>query len=154
MKNRLSRMVDPHTRTSVMLACDHGYFMGPTQKLEEPRKTIEPLVQFADALSVTRGVLRKCVDPDWRYSILLRVSGRTSILKEDLSDVEITVSMDDALRLNVSGVALSIFVGSAHEKQTLVNLAKLVNSGRRNGHAGYGDHGCRKELEKRDCALP
>jgi 3-hydroxy-5-phosphonooxypentane-2,4-dione thiolase len=143
-------MVDPHTRTSVMLACDHGYFMGPTQKLEEPRKTIEPLVQFADALSVTRGVLRKCVDPDWQTPILLRVSGGSSILKEDLSDEEITVSMDDALRLNVSGVALSIFVGSAHEKQTLVNLAKLVDQGEEMGMPVMAITAVGKELEKRD----
>ncbi len=133
-----------------MLACDHGYFMGPTQKLEQPRKTIEPLIPFADALSVTRGILRQCVDPNWKVPILLRVSGGASIMKEDLSDEEITVSMDDALRLNVSGISLSIFVGSSHEKQTLLSLSRLVDQGERVGMPVMAITAVGKELEKRD----
>jgi 3-hydroxy-5-phosphonooxypentane-2,4-dione thiolase len=143
-------MIDPSTRTTVMLACDHGYFMGPTAKLEDPRKTIEPLYRYADALAVTRGILRNCVDPNWNVPILLRVSGGTSILKEDLSDEEITVSMQDALRLNVSAVALSIFVGTDHEKQTLLNLAKLVDQGQEFDMPVMAITAVGKELEKRD----
>jgi 3-hydroxy-5-phosphonooxypentane-2,4-dione thiolase len=150
MENRIARMVDPSSGTTVMLACDHGYFMGPTQKLEQPRKTIEPLVPYADALAVTRGVLRNCVDPKWRIPIVLRVSGGASVLKEDLSNEDITVSMDDAVRLNVSAVALSIFVGTAHEKQTLVNLSKLVDSGEEVGMPVLAITAVGKELEKRD----
>lgn len=133
-----------------MLACDHGYFMGPTQKLEQPRKTIEPLVPYADTLSVTRGVLRRCIDPNWQIPILLRVSGGASILKEDLSDEDITCSMEDAVRLNVSGVSLSIFVGAIHEKQTLLNLAKLVDQGEQVGMPVMAITAVGKELEKRD----
>ena len=48
-------MIKPSTGHSVMLACDHGYFMGPTHRLENPKKTIEPLLPFADTLAVTRG---------------------------------------------------------------------------------------------------
>lgn len=150
MKNRLSRMIKPATGRSVMLACDHGYFMGPTNKLENPRKTIEPLLPFADTLAVTRGILRNCVDPKWDTPILLRVSGGTSILKDDLSDEEITASMKDAVRLNVVAVALSIFVGSAHEKQTLVNLSKLVDQGGEYGMPVMAITAVGKELEKRD----
>jgi len=133
-----------------MLACDHGYFMGPTSKLENPRRTIEPLLPFADTLAVTRGVLRNCVDPKWDTPILLRVSGGTSILKEDLSDEEITASMKDAVRLNVSAVALSIFVGTNHEKQSLVNLSKLVDQGQEIGMPVMAITAVGKELEKRD----
>ena len=63
MKNRLSRIIkkDGHT---VMLAIDHGYFMGPTTGLEQPWKTIEPLVEYADCLMPTRGILRNCIPPD------------------------------------------------------------------------------------------
>jgi 3-hydroxy-5-phosphonooxypentane-2,4-dione thiolase len=143
-------MIKPSTGHSVMLACDHGYFMGPTSHLEEPRKTIAPLVKFADALAVTRGVLRNCVDPNWDVPIILRVSGGTSILQEDLSDEGITTSMEDALRLNVSAVALSIFVGTAHEKQTLLNLSKLVDAGERSGMPVMAITAVGKELEKRD----
>jgi len=150
MENRLARMIPAATGRSVMLACDHGYFMGPTTKLENPRKTIEPLLPYADTLAVTRGVLRNCVDPKWRTAILLRVSGGSSILMEDLSNEEITASMEDAVRLNVACVALSIFVGTAHEKQTLVNLSKLVDQGQEYGMPVMAITAVGKELEKRD----
>ena len=150
LQNRLARMIKPSTGHSVMLACDHGYFMGPTNRLEEPRKTIEPLVPFADALAVTRGVLRNCVDPNWDVPIILRVSGGTSILQDDLSDEGITASMQDAVRLNVSAVALSIFLGTAHEKQTLLNLSKLVDDGEECGVPVMAITAVGKELEKRD----
>lgn len=133
MRNRLAGILRPDTGRCLMLAVDHGYFQGPTSGLEEPGKTIAPLLPYADALMLTRGVLRACVDPADRTPIVLRVSGGTSILKEDLSDEEITVSMEDAIRLNASAVTLSIFVGSPHEKRTLENLARLCDEGQRYG---------------------
>lgn len=150
MRNRMSRMIKPSSGHSVMLACDHGYFMGPTHKLENPGRTIQPLLPYADVVSVTRGVLRASLDPVWDVPILLRVSGGTSILKEDLSDEEITTSMKDAVRLNVSAVALSIFVGSSHEKQSLVNLSRLVDEGEEYGMPVVAITAVGKELEKRD----
>jgi len=132
MKNRLARIIKPEDGRAVMLAVDHGYFLGPTSGLEEPRKTIEPLLPHADSIMLTRGVLRTSVDPNANVPVVLRVSGGTSILKE-LSNEDITVSIEDAVRLNVSAMALSIFVGSEFEKQTLVSLAKLVDEGHRCG---------------------
>jgi putative autoinducer-2 (AI-2) aldolase len=128
MKNRLARIIHPEDTRAVMLAVDHGYFLGPTSGLEEPRKTIEPLLPYADSIMLTRGLLRTSVDPNADIPVVLRVSGGTSILKE-LSNEDITVSIEDAVRLNVSAMALSIFVGSEFEKQTLVSLAKLVDEG-------------------------
>jgi putative autoinducer-2 (AI-2) aldolase len=133
-----------------MLACDHGYFMGPTRRLENPRKTIAPLVPYADVVSVTRGVLRTSIDPAWDVPILLRVSGGTSILKEDLSDEGITTSMRDAVRLNAAAVSISIFVGAPHERETLLNLAKLVDDGEDVGMTVMAITAVGKELEKRD----
>ena len=124
--------------------------MGPTHRLEEPKKTIQPLVRFADALAVTRGVLRTSVDPKWDAPIILRVSGGTSVLKEDLSDEGITTSMKEAVRLNVSAVALSIFVGSPHEKESLLNLSKLVDEGEEFGMPVMAITAVGKELKKRD----
>ncbi len=126
MKNRLSRIIKPETGRTVMLAVDHGYFLGPTTGLEEPGKTIAPLLPYADTLMLTRGVLRACVDPRMNVPVVLRVSGGTSILG-NLADEGTTVSMKDALRLNVAGVALSVFVGTPLEKQTLLALADMVN---------------------------
>lgn len=133
IKNRLNRIIKPKTHRTVMLAVDHGYFLGPTTGLEEPSKTIKPLVSFADSLMLTRGILRRCVSADIETPIVLRVSGGTSIVGSALSNEVITVSMKDAIRLNVAAVALSIFVGSEHEKETLSSLANLVNQGEEYG---------------------
>ena len=117
----------------MMLAVDHGYFLGPTERLEDPKKTIKPLLPYADSLMLTRGVLRNCVDSESNIPIVLRVSGGTSILGEDLSKETITTSIEEAIRLNASCLALSIFVGSKYEHQTLSNLSKLVNEGEKYG---------------------
>jgi len=132
IKNRLSRIIKPSTGRTVMLAVDHGYFQGPTTGLEKPRETITPLVPYADCLMLTRGVLRTSVEPDVNVPIVLRVSGGTSILKE-LSNEGIITSTEEAIRLNASGMALSIFVGGENEKQTLLNLSKLVDAGEQYG---------------------
>ena len=133
MKNRISRIIKPDTGRTVMLAVDHGYFQGPTRKLENPRKTITPLLPYADALMITRGVLRTSVPPEWDGPVVLRVSGGTSMVGETLSNETITTAFDDAIRLNVAAVAISIFVGTKHEQQTLANLAKLVDLGEEHG---------------------
>jgi putative autoinducer-2 (AI-2) aldolase len=132
MKNRLSRIFKSDNRT-VMLAVDHGYFQGPTTRLENPKRTIEPLLPYADSIMLTRGVLRNCVDARNDIPVVLRVSGGVSILKQDLSDEDITTSIEEAIRLNASALALSIFVGEEHEHRTLVNLARLVDEAERYG---------------------
>ena len=97
MKNRLSRLVKPDDGRAVWLAVDHGYFLGPVSKLEEPGKTIGPLVPYADALMLTRGVLRNCVDGSLDIPVILRVSGGNSIAGPALSNESIQVSMEDAM---------------------------------------------------------
>jgi len=133
MKNRISRIFKPDDGRTVMLAVDHGYFLGPTERLEVPRKTIEPLIPYVDSLMLTRGVLRTSVNPNSNIPIVLRVSGGASIISNDLSNEAITTSIEDAIRVNASAVTLSIFVGAEHEHQSLVNLAKLVDEGERYG---------------------
>ncbi|UCF66749.1 MAG: 3-hydroxy-5-phosphonooxypentane-2,4-dione thiolase, partial [Acidobacteriota bacterium] len=132
MQNRLSRILKPDTGRTVMLAIDHGYFLGPTSGLEKPGETIAPLLPYADSLMLTRGVLRQCVPPESNVPIVLRMSGGTSILRE-LSREGLTVALDDAVRLNVSAITLSIFVGAEGERTTLLNLAKLVDEGQKYG---------------------
>lgn len=150
MRNRIARMFPPNSGHTVMLAVDHGYFMGPTHRLEDARATITPLLPHADALALTRGILRTSVPPNSTTPIVLRVSGGVTILREDLSDEEITTSMTEALRLNVSAVALSVFVGSAHEHESLVNLSTLVDEGESAGMPVMAITAVGKELEKRD----
>ncbi len=150
MKNRLSRIIKTDTNRTVMLALDHGYFLGPTKKLEDARSTIEPLLPYADALMLTRGILRTSVDPGEDVPIVLRVSGGSSIVGKDLSNEGITTCMEEAVRLNVSAVALSIFVGTDYEHQTLCNLATLVDQALPYGIPVLAVTAVGKELGKRD----
>lgn len=131
IKNRLSRIFNPKTGKTVMLAVDHGYFQGPTTGLRN-MKDIIPLIPHADSLFVTRGILRNCIDPKTETSICLRVSGGPSILGE-LTNEDITTSMEEAIRLNASGVGMSIFVGASNEDRTIGNLGRLVNEAGRYG---------------------
>ena len=127
LKNRLSAIIKPQNNRALMLAVDHGYFLGPTEKLENPKKVIAPLLKYCDSLMVTRGVQRSSVSATTSTPMVLRVSGGSSIIGEDLSQEDITVSIQDAIRLNASALAMSIFVGSKYEYQTIVNLGKLVS---------------------------
>ena len=132
MQNRLNRIFRPETGRTVMLAIDHGYFLGPTSGLEEPGKTVEPLLPHADSLMLTRGILRSCIPPQSSTPVVLRVSGGTSILSE-LSGEGLTVAFEDAIRLNAAAVTLSIFVGTDGERTTLLNLARLIDEGHKYG---------------------
>ncbi|NCO68769.1 MAG: 3-hydroxy-5-phosphonooxypentane-2,4-dione thiolase [Nitrospirae bacterium CG_4_10_14_0_8_um_filter_41_23] len=132
MKNRLSHIINPKTGKTVMLAVDHGYFQGPTTGLRDLRKAVSPLIPYADCLFITRGMVRNCIDPKSDVAICLRVSGGPSILGE-LSNEDITTSMEEAIRLNASGVGMSIYVGAKNEDRTISNLGRLVNEAERYG---------------------
>jgi putative autoinducer-2 (AI-2) aldolase len=150
MKNRLSQLIQRDGR-AMFLPIDHGYFQGPTTKLEEPGKTIEPLMPYADAIMLTRGILRSCIDPTNTKPVILRVSGGTSMArKEELDREGITTSVREAIRLNACAVSMSIFVGSEHEHQSLLNLANLVNECEEYGIPTMAVTAVGAELEKRD----
>ncbi|NIM50880.1 MAG: 3-hydroxy-5-phosphonooxypentane-2,4-dione thiolase [Gemmatimonadales bacterium] len=150
LKNRLSRIIQPADGHTVMLAVDHGYFLGPISRLEKPEEAIAPLLPYADALMLTRGVLRNCVGASADIPVVLRVSGGSSIVGADLANETITTSVRDAIRLNVGAVALSVFVGSQYEHQTLANLAHLIDESVEYGIPVLAVTAVGKELEKRD----
>jgi putative autoinducer-2 (AI-2) aldolase len=132
MKNRLARIFNPKSGRTVMLAIDHGYFQGPTTGLERIDLNILPLTPYADTLMLTRGILRSIVPPSYTKSVVLRVSGGTSILKE-LSNEEIAVDIEDSLRLNVCAMAVQVFIGGEFEKESIINMTKMVDIGTRYG---------------------
>ncbi len=126
MENRMSQLIREDGRC-FFLPIDHGYFQGPTRCLEQPGRTIAPLLPHCDALFVTRGVLRAAVDPIGSKPVILRVSGGASIIGGDLADEEITTSIEEIIRLNAAAVGVSIFVGTQFERQSLKNLSDMVN---------------------------
>lgn len=132
MKNRLARIFNPDTGRTVMLAIDHGYFQGPTTGLERVDLSILPLVPHADTLMVTRGILRTIIPPSTSKAIVLRVSGGTSILKE-LSNEDLAVDIEDVARLNVCAMAVQVFIGGEHERESIINMTRMVDQGTRYG---------------------
>ncbi len=148
MKNRLSQLM-PKGRCFFM-PIDHGYFQGPTRNLEKPGETVKPLLPYVDAIFCTRGVLRAALDPLTSKPIVLRVSGCTSMVGEDLANEELTTSIAEIIRVNATAVGLSIFIGSHYEKETLKNLTTLVNACEDYGIPVMAVTAVGRELEKRE----
>jgi putative autoinducer-2 (AI-2) aldolase len=149
MKNRLAQLIQADGK-ALFLPIDHGYFQGPTHKLERPGETIKPLLSYADAIMLTRGVLRNCVDPANTKPVILRVSGGASVVGEDLANEGLTTSIREIVRLNASAVSMSVFVGSKYEHQSLINLTKLVDECEDYGIPVMAVTAVGKELEKRE----
>jgi putative autoinducer-2 (AI-2) aldolase len=133
MKNRLSRIIRPKDGRTVMLAVDHGYFMGPTSGLERLDRMVNPLLPYVDTLMLTRGALRNYIDPAVEVPIVLRVSGGTSIIGKELLHEGTVVSIEDAIRLNASGVAYSILVGAEFERNTILGMTQYIDEAERYG---------------------
>jgi putative autoinducer-2 (AI-2) aldolase len=130
-----------------MLAFDHGYFLGPTSGLERVDLNIVPLTPYADTLMCTRGILRTTIPPAYTGGIVLRASGGPSILKE-LSDEEIAMSIDEAIRLNAAAMAVQVFVGGVHETKSIHNMTRLVDLGNAHGIATLGVTAVGKEMAR------
>jgi len=132
MKDRLSRIFNPKTGHTVMLAFDHGYIMGPTSGLERLDLSVNPLVPYADVLMCTRGALRAVIPPDSGKPVCLRCSAGATVLKE-LSNEVVGVAIEDAVRLNASAITVQAYIGGEHERETIGNLCKIINAGNRYG---------------------
>lgn len=145
MQSRLSRIFNPKTGKTVMLAFDHGYFQGPTTGLERIDINIAPLFEHADVLMCTRGILRSVVPPATNKPVVLRASGANSILAE-LSNEAVALSMDDAVRLNSCAVAAQVYIGSEYEHQSIKNIIQLVDAGMKVGMPTMAVTGVGKDM--------
>ncbi|HEX3440409.1 MAG TPA: 3-hydroxy-5-phosphonooxypentane-2,4-dione thiolase [Pseudolabrys sp.] len=147
MKNRLARTFNPQSGRTVMLAVDHGYIQGPTTGLERIDLSIVPLLPQCDALFCTRGILRSVIPADSTKPMVLRASGGPSILK-DLANEQIALDMEDAVRLNASGVGVQVYIGSEFETQTIHNMTRLVDAGLRMGMPVMGITAVGKDMKR------
>jgi 3-hydroxy-5-phosphonooxypentane-2,4-dione thiolase len=146
MKDRLSRIFNPKSGRTVMLAFDHGYIMGPTSGLERMDLTITPLIEYADCLMCTRGALRSIVPPTSLKPISLRYSAGTTVLT-DLND-ECLLDIEDAVRVNASALAIMVAIGSKYEAVTVRNLVRAADLGNRYGIPTLGVTAVGKELTR------
>jgi putative autoinducer-2 (AI-2) aldolase len=147
MKNRLARTFNPQSGRTVMLAVDHGYIQGPTTGLERIDLSIVPLLPQCDALFCTRGILRSVIPADSTKPMVLRASGGPSILK-DLANEQIALDMEDAVRLNASGVGVQVYIGSEFETQTIHNMTRLVDAGLKLGMPVMGITAVGKDMKR------
>lgn len=148
MKDRLSRIFDTNTGKTVMLAFDHGYFMGPTSGLERLDLLIPKLAKYADCLMGTRGAIRSSVSPTYNKPIALRASSGSSILQDDLSHESMVVNIEDAIRMNASAIAIQTFIGADGQKETIEELNKAINLGLRYSIPTMGVVAVGKKMER------
>jgi putative autoinducer-2 (AI-2) aldolase len=148
MKNRLARTFNPQSGRTVMLAIDHGYIAGPTSGLERIDLSIVPLLPQCDALFCTRGVLRSMIPAESAKPMVLRASGGANILRDDMSDEEIAMDMEDAVRLNAAGVGIQVYIGSEFETRNVHNMTKLVDAGLRVGMPVMGITAVGKNMKR------
>ncbi|ULT56709.1 3-hydroxy-5-phosphonooxypentane-2,4-dione thiolase [Neobacillus drentensis] len=148
MKDRLSRIFNPDTGKTVMLAFDHGYFMGPTSGLERLDLLIPRLANYADCLMGTRGAIRSSVPPTFNKAIALRASSGSSVLQDDLSHESMVVDMEDAIKMNASAIAIQTFIGSDGQKETIEELNRAVNLGSRYSIPTLGVVAVGKKMER------
>lgn len=128
MKDRLTRIFNPESGRTVMLAFDHGFIMGPTSGLERIDLNITPLMKYADCLMCTRGILQSSVPANINKPVCLRSDAGTTILTE-LND-NVVIDMEDAIRMNVSAMAIMLAIGDpVMEAKTVANLYKMSDLG-------------------------
>jgi putative autoinducer-2 (AI-2) aldolase len=146
MKDRLSRIFNPQSGNTVMLAFDHGYIMGPTSGLERMDLTITPLIEYADCIMCSRGALRSIVPPTSNKPVSLRYSAGTTVLT-DLND-ECLLDIEDAIRVNASALAIMVAVGSKFEAVTVKNLVRTADMGAKYSIPTLGVTAVGKELAR------
>ena len=146
IKDRLTRIFNPKSGNTVMLAFDHGYIMGPTSGLERMDLTITPLIEHADCIMCTRGVLRSIVPPTSNKPVSLRYSAGTTVLT-DLND-ECILDIEDAIRVNASALAVMVAVGGRFEAKTIENLVRTADQGLKYGIPTLGVTAVGKELAR------
>ena len=126
VKARLSRIFNPKSGNTVMLAFDHGYIMGPTSGLERMDLTIVPLIEHADCIMCSRGTLRSVVPPSCNKPVALRFSAGSTILTE--LNNECLASIEDAIKLDAAALAPMVAIGDPNfEAKTIENLARCAD---------------------------
>lgn len=132
MRDRLTRIFSPRTGRTVMLAFDHGFIMGPTSGLERIDLNIVPLVEYADCIMCTRGILRTSIPPIFNKPVCLRSDAGSTILTE--LNRNVLIDVEDAIRINASAMAVMFSAGDGEQEAiTAANLSRAADLGFRYG---------------------
>lgn len=148
MKKHLSNIFDPKSGNTVMLAFDHGYFMGSTAGLERLDLLLPTLAPHVDVFMGTRGAIRSCVAPELAKGVALRVSSGSSMLQADLSHEVVAVDIEDAIRMNADCMASQVFIGGDGQLSSIENLSQVINAGMRYSIPTLGVCAVGKDMER------
>lgn len=148
MQDRLSRMFNPKTGRSVMLAFDHGYIMGATAGLERLDIVVPRLAPEIDVFMATRGAMRTCIPPCFNKGLALRCTAGSSVVDDDMSHEVIGVNVEDAIRMNATCMAVQTFIGAPGEKASIQNLCNTIDMGTRYGIPTLGVVAVGKQMER------
>ena len=140
---RLSRILNPETGNGIVVAIDHGLFIGPLPGVEHPGEAIDTLLQGRpDAIQMTPGIaranLRKFHGKD-KPGVVIRLDA-TNIWRKKPGPKEgyytHVASVKDAIQLGADAVVTFLFAGydtDAQEADNLRTLAVIGSEARKHG---------------------
>lgn len=140
---RLNRILNAETGNGIIVAIDHGLFIGPLPGVENPWKTVEALLPGKpDAIQMTPGTTRACIDlflGRTKPGVVVRLDA-TNIWRKKPAPKEgyyvQVASVRDAVQLGADAVVTFLFAGydtDAQEAQNLERLASIAADARSHG---------------------
>ena len=129
LENRMKRIFNSDTWRSLIVAVDHGYALGPMKGIADIAGTIRRLDATGqiDAWLLTKGTIRHAFNPAGSPGVILRISGGATIAGPDITHEGLVTSVEEGLTLGADAVAVSAFIGSENERETLIGLARAAD---------------------------
>jgi class I fructose-bisphosphate aldolase len=129
---RLSKIFDEKTGKALVVALDHGLFLGPIQGLTKPQETLEKVVAGgADAVILTPGQMRHCL-PNFlgkkAPSLILRLDWTNlfrDVLRPEFGFETTIASVKDAIRYGADAVISFLFIGYEKDEVEALNLRNV-----------------------------
>jgi fructose-bisphosphate aldolase/2-amino-3,7-dideoxy-D-threo-hept-6-ulosonate synthase len=123
-KLRLGRIFDTESNRTVIVAMDHGLFMGPVRGLENLSTIAKKAVDGgADALMVSPGMVKHVGNEvKGKAGLILRVDGGVTAHGADFFRTRKLASVEDALKLGADAIIAMGYVGTPTESDVLENL--------------------------------
>lgn len=131
-KIRLARLINAHSRRSLLLPLDHGVTVGPIAGISDIQKVLGDIVSSgADVQGVIlhRGVMTKSCSADGRRlpaPLVLHLSASTTIGREPSNKV-LVAQVEDALAMGAEAVSIHVNLGVLTEPKMLRDFGFIAN---------------------------
>ena len=133
---RQSRIINPETGKGVVVAIDHGLFIGPLPGIEESARAVDRLLPGApDAIQMTPGTARACAGKlhgRGKPGLIVRLDA-TNIWRKKPAPLQgyytPVASVKDAVQLGADAVVTFLFAGYDTDAQEAANLQALARFG-------------------------